>query len=58
MSKKMEEQQKYIDIIDEIENSYALMKQVRPLTASELASMKIWLSIYAGGGGLCYRPRK
>ncbi len=36
MSKKMEEQQKYIDIVDEIENCYAHMKEVRPLTASEL----------------------
>ena len=36
MSKKMEEQQKYIDIIGEIDNSYALMKQVRPLSAGEL----------------------
>lgn len=36
MSKKLEEQQKYIDIIDEIEKSYALMKKVRPLTAGEL----------------------
>lgn len=32
----MEEQQKYIDIVGEIENSYALIKKVRPLTASEL----------------------
>lgn len=36
MSKKMEEQQKYIDIIGEIENCYALMKKVRPLSMSEL----------------------
>lgn len=36
MSKKMEEQQKYIDIIGEIDKSYVLMKQVRPLTESEL----------------------
>lgn len=36
MSKKMEEQQKYIDIIGEIEKCYARMKEVRPLTASEL----------------------
>ncbi len=36
MSKKMEEQQKYIDIIGEIDECYALMKNVRPLSASEL----------------------
>lgn len=36
MSKSMEKQQKYIDIIGEIDRSYALMKNVRPLTASEL----------------------
>ena len=36
MSKKMEEQQKYIDIIGEIEYCYRRMKEVRPLTASEL----------------------
>ena len=33
---KMEEQQKYIDILDEIDKSYALMKKVRPLTEGEL----------------------
>lgn len=36
MSKRMEEQQKHIDIIGEIEKSYAAMKKVRPLSASEL----------------------
>lgn len=36
MSKKMEERQKYIDIFGEIEKSYTLMKQVRPLSANEL----------------------
>lgn len=36
MSKSMEEQKKYIDIIGEIENGYAIMKKVRPLTAGEL----------------------
>lgn len=36
MSKRMEEQQKYIDITGEIEKSYAAMKKVRPLSASEL----------------------
>lgn len=33
---KMEEQQKYIDVIGEIDNCYALMKKVRPLSAAEL----------------------
>lgn len=33
---KMEEQQKYKDIIKEIDESYALMKKVRPLSAGEL----------------------
>lgn len=47
MSKKMEDQQKYIDIIDEIENIYARMKQVRPLTASELKYFKNEFSIGA-----------
>lgn len=47
MSKKMEEQQKYIDIIGEIENSYALMKKVRPLTASELKYFNNEFSISA-----------
>ena len=47
MSKKMEEQQKYIDIIDEIENSYALMKQVCPLMASELKYFNNEFSISA-----------
>lgn len=36
MSKNMEEQQKYIDIIGEIDDCYKRMKEVRPLTASEL----------------------
>lgn len=44
---KMEEQQKYIDIIGEIENSYALMKKVRPLTASELKYFNNEFSISA-----------
>ncbi len=35
MSKKMEEQQKYIDIIGEIVKSYELMKKIRPLSAGE-----------------------
>ncbi|MCI8434686.1 MAG: Fic family protein [Clostridia bacterium] len=47
MSKKMEEQQKYIDIIGEIGNSYALMKKVRPLTASELKYFNNEFSISA-----------
>lgn len=47
MSKKMEEQQKYIDIIGEIESSYALMKQVRPLSASELKYFNNEFSISA-----------
>lgn len=47
MSKKMEEQKKYIDIIGEIDNSYALMKQVRPLTASELKYFNNEFSISA-----------
>lgn len=47
MSKKMEEQQKYIDIIDEIGNSYALIKKVRPLTASELKYFNNEFSISA-----------
>ena len=33
---KMEEQKKYIDIIGDIDKSYALMKKVRPLSAGEL----------------------
>ncbi len=47
MSKKMEEQQKYIDIIGEICNSYALIKQIRPLTASELKYFNNEFSISA-----------
>ena len=47
MSKKMEMQQKYIDIIGEIENSYAQMKQVRPLSESELKYFKNEFSIGA-----------
>ncbi len=47
MSKKMEEQQKYIDIIGEIGNSYALMKQVRPLSAGELKYFNNEFSISA-----------
>ena len=47
MSKKMEEQQKYIDIIGEIDNSYALMKQVRPLSAGELKYFNNEFSISA-----------
>lgn len=33
---KMEEQQKYVDIIKELGNSLALMKKVRPLSESEI----------------------
>ena len=47
MSKKMEEQQKYIDIIGEIDNRYALMKQVRPLSAGELKYFNNEFSISA-----------
>lgn len=47
MSKKMEEQRKYIDIIDEIDKSYALMKSVRPLSASELSYFNNEFSIGA-----------
>ncbi len=47
MSKKMEEQQKYIVIIGEIGNSYALMKQVRPLSAGELKYFNNEFSISA-----------
>ncbi len=47
MSKKMEEQQKYIDIIGEIGNSYSLMKQVRPLSAGELKYFNNEFSISA-----------
>lgn len=47
MSKKMEEQQKYIDIIGEIDNSYSLMKQVRPLSAGELKYFNNEFSISA-----------
>lgn len=47
MSKKMEEQQKYIDIINEIDESYAHMKKVRPLTAGELKYFNNEFSISA-----------
>ena len=47
MSKKMEEQQKYIDIISEIDNTYALMKKVRPLSAGELKYFNNEFSISA-----------
>ncbi|MDE6372103.1 MAG: Fic family protein [Clostridia bacterium] len=47
MSKKMEEQQKYIDIIGEIDKCYARMKEVRPLTASELKYFNNEFSISA-----------
>ena len=47
MSKKMEEQQKYIDIINEIDECYALMKKVRPLSASELKYFNNEFSISA-----------
>lgn len=47
MSKKMEEQQKYIDIIGEIEYCYRRMKEVRPLTASELRYFNNEFSISA-----------
>lgn len=47
MSKKMEEQQKYIDIINEIDESYSLMKKVRPLTAGELKYFNNEFSISA-----------
>lgn len=47
MSKKMEEQQKYINIICEIENSYAAMKRVRPLSMSELKYFNNEFSISA-----------
>ena len=36
MSKKMEEQQKYIDIIAQIDNSFARIKRIRPLSSSEV----------------------
>lgn len=36
MSKKMDEQQKYIDIIAQIDNSFARMKRIRPLSTSEV----------------------
>ena len=36
MPKKMEEQQKYIDIIAQINNSFARIKRIRPLSASEV----------------------
>lgn len=44
---KIEEEQKYIDIIGEIDNSYALMKKVRPLTAGELKYFNNEFSISA-----------
>ncbi|MDE6550002.1 MAG: Fic family protein [Clostridia bacterium] len=44
---KMEEQQKYIDIIGEIDKCYALMKEVRPLSASELRYFTSEFSISA-----------
>ncbi len=47
MSKKMEEQQKYIDIIGEIEYCYRRMKEVRPLTASEFRYFNNEFSISA-----------
>ncbi len=47
MSKKMEEQQKYIDIIGEIEYCYRRMKEVRPLTASEIKYFNNEFSISA-----------
>ena len=47
MSKKMEEQQKYIDIIGEIEYCYRRMKEVRPLTASEIRYFNNEFSISA-----------
>lgn len=47
MSKKMEEQQKYIDIINEISDSYAQMKKVRPLSQSELKYFNSEFSISA-----------
>ena len=47
MSKKMEEQQKYIDIINEIDECYALMKKVRPLSTSELKYFNNEFSISA-----------
>lgn len=47
MSKKMEEQQKYIDIIGEIEYCYRRIKEVRPLTASELRYFNNEFSISA-----------
>ena len=43
----MEEQQKYIDIINEIDECYALMKKVRPLSASELKYFNNEFSISA-----------
>lgn len=47
MSKKMEEQQKYIDIINEIGDCYAQMKKVRPLSQSELKYFNNEFSISA-----------
>lgn len=47
MSKKMEEQQKYIDIIGEIEDCFKRMKEVRPLTTSELKYFNNEFSISA-----------
>ena len=36
MPKKMEEQQKHIDIIAQIDNSFARIKRIRPLSSSEV----------------------
>ncbi|MDE5721846.1 MAG: Fic family protein [Clostridia bacterium] len=47
MSKKMDEQQKYIDIINDISDSYAQMKKVRPLSAGELKYFNNEFSISA-----------
>lgn len=44
---KMEEQQKYIDIIGEIDKSYSLMKKVRPLSTGELKYFNNEFSISA-----------
>lgn len=44
---KIEEEQKSIDIIGEINNSYVLMKKVRPLTAGELKYFNNEFSISA-----------
>ena len=44
---KMELQQKYVDIISEIDKSYALMKKVRPLSVGELKYFDTEFSISA-----------